>query len=112
MFTLDKRLQTLELELIAPIKQLRHQQLTDSNQHSHGGVTHLHIRCKMMFPIAKVESVFNMKVEHGNLGLVIQMNGKQHDEKERFNEGYKFLYQLDEPNGIHRSEMMKLALLK
>jgi hypothetical protein len=104
LMTLDKRLQTIDVELITPLKQMReHQARTQPHMQ-----IHLHIRCKMMFPLAKVESVLHMKVSHGHLGLVVQMNGKQ----DTPHGGYKFVYRKDDPQGMTIAQVLQLAQVK
>jgi hypothetical protein len=102
---LEKRLQTLDIELIAPLKHLREQQ---ARSHPHQAIT-LHIRNKMMFPLVKVESVLNMKVGHGNLGVVLQMNGQQNAPNQ---EGYRLVFKTEQPQGVDVAMLLKLAQSK
>lgn len=101
MMPLDQRLRTVDAELIGPLKQLRDH---TARTQPHVGID-LHVRAKMLFPLAKVESAMRLKVAHGHEGIVVQMNGKQDTQQP----GYKFVYRKADPQGISEEQILQLA---
>lgn len=103
LMPLEQRLHTLDVELIQPLKQLT----ARTNR-----TPQLHIRCKMFFPCAKVESVWHMSVGHGNLGLVWQFNRPTNETNRNANEGYKLVCRKEDMQGVEYAQIVKLAQTK
>lgn len=96
MMGLEQRLATLDTELLQPLK------LSAPSPPSQ-----LHVRAKLMFPLAKLDSVLHMSVPHTFLGIELRMSGKDKDAAK--SRGFQFVWKRDQPAGVSVADLMMLA---
>ena len=96
MMGLEQRLATLDTELLQPLK------LSAPSPPSQ-----LHVRAKLMFPLAKLESVMHMSVPHTLMGIELRMSGKDKDAAK--SRGFQFVWKKDNTAGVSVADLMALA---
>jgi len=93
---LDQRLQTMEHELIQPLK---------ASQQT----LQMHVRVKQMLGLHKIEAAMRMQVPHKHLGIVLQRSGHA---EETINAPYRINYLKNAKDKVNENELLQLAQLQ